>query len=133
MFSCWQRKELAFVKNKKSVLQWHIKYNEHKFTQSDLQAETVAWAYKRYHKISTYPPKPYAFRFHGNSDCLPPGYCFAVYLSVLLYKQQIQISLFLQHKCMRLVTAGANRISLNPVRQVNDITSQVWNLRSLCL
>lgn len=71
------------------------------------------------------PPKPYAFRFHGNSECLPPGYCFAVYLSVLLYKQQIPISLFLQHKCMRLVTAGANRISLNPVRQVNDITSQV--------
>lgn len=102
-----------------------MKCNEYELTQSDLQAETLAWAYKKYHKICTHPTKPYAFKFHGNSECLPPGYCFAVYLSVLLYKQQIPISLFLQHKCMRLVTAGANRISLNPVRQLNDITSQV--------
>lgn len=30
----------------------------------------------RDHKTSTYPPQPYAFRFHGNSECLPPGYLF---------------------------------------------------------
>lgn len=55
MFSCWRGNELAFVKNKKSVLEWPMKYNEYERTQSDLKAETVALTYKRYHKISTSP------------------------------------------------------------------------------
>lgn len=28
-FFCWQSNELAFVKNKKSLLQWHMKCNEY--------------------------------------------------------------------------------------------------------
>lgn len=70
MFSCWQGNELAFVKNKKSILEWHTKYSEYELTRSDLKAETVACTYKRYHKISTHTPQPYAFRFHDNSEYL---------------------------------------------------------------
>lgn len=69
MFSCWQGKELAFVKNKKSSLEWRIKYNEYELTQSGLNTETVVWTYKRRRKISA-SPKPYAFGFHDNSECL---------------------------------------------------------------
>lgn len=42
------------------------------------------------------------------------------------------ISLLLQPECKRLVTAGASRISLHPLRQANDIISWGWNWRTLC-
>lgn len=48
MFSWWKSNELAFVKYKESILEWHIKDNEY-----ELKADTVAWTYKRYHKNST--------------------------------------------------------------------------------